>query len=150
MNNRQRKQRVNQIFKGRLRHPVLVRLSDEDNSWETMAPVGREFGSPDYEKLTQQDALEFQLRLAELLSAGQAAALGQSEPEDPGDRTTAHNVQAALRGWGHDVSLLVAASVWQSCSNSLRAEWLRGAQTVVSAKLALFYFCANSRRHVAW
>jgi hypothetical protein len=126
-----------------------VRLSDEDNAWETMAPVGREFGSPDYERLTQQNALEFQLKLAELLSAGQAVALGQSEPEDSGERTTAHNVQAALRGWGHDVSLLVAASVWQSWCNSLRAEWLNGAETVVSAKLALYYFCANQRRHVA-
>lgn len=100
------------LVHGRFRRPVIARLSYEDNAWETMAPVGRECGSPDYERLTQQDELEFRLRLAELVSAGQAAALGQSEPEDPDERTAAHNVQAALRDWGQDVSLLVAAFVW--------------------------------------
>jgi hypothetical protein len=133
MNNKQRKRR----------------RSDEDNAWETMAPVGREFGSPDYEQLAQQDALEFRLRLAELVSVARIAAFGQSEPEDPGERSSAHNVQVALRECGQNVSLLVAAFVWKSYSNSVRAEWLSGAETVHSAKSALFYFCASPNRHTA-
>lgn len=149
MNNKQRKKRVHQLFHGRFRRPVIGRQAEEDNAWETMAPVGRELGSPDYERLTQQDELEFRLRLAELVSAGQAAALGQSEPEDPGERSAAQNVQVALRDWGQDVSLLVAAFVWQSYSNSFRAEWLSGAETVRLAKSALFYFCAKPKLHTA-
>jgi hypothetical protein len=133
MNNKQRKRRQ----------------SDEDKAWETMAPVGREFGSPDYERLAQQDALEFRLRLAELVSVARIAAFGQCEPEDPGESSSAQNVQVALREWGQDVSLLVAASVWRSYSNSVRAEWLSGAETVHSAKSALFYFCASPNRHTA-
>jgi len=30
-------------------------LTDEESAWESMAPVGREFGSPDYERLTRLD-----------------------------------------------------------------------------------------------
>ncbi len=131
MNNKQRKRRQ----------------SDEDKAWETMAPVGREFGSPDYELLALQDELEFRLRLAELVSVARIAAFGQSEPEDPDERSSAHNVQVALREWGQDVSLLVAAFVWKSYANSVRAEWLSGAETVHSAKSALFYFCASPNRH---
>jgi hypothetical protein len=133
MNNKQRKRRQ----------------SDEDKAWETMAPVEREFGSPDYERLAQQDALEFRLRLAELVSVARIAAFGQSQPEDPDERSSAHKVQVALREWGQDVSLLVAAFVWKSYSNSVRAEWLSGAETVHSAKSALFYFCASPNRHTA-
>lgn len=131
MNNKQRKRRQ----------------SDEDKAWETMAPVGREFGSPDYERLAQQDALEFRLRLAELVSVARIAASARCEPEDPDERSSAHKVQVALREWGQDVSLLVAASVWRSYSNSVRAEWLSGAETVHSAKSALFYFCASPNRN---
>lgn len=149
MNNRQRKIRVHQLFDGRFRHPVIVRRSVEDKAWEAMAPVGREFGSPDYERLALLDELEFRLRLAELVSVAQTAAFGQSEPEDTGERSAAHNVQIALREWGQDVSLLVAAFVWKSYSNSVRAEWLSGAETVHSAKSALFYFCASPHRHTA-
>ncbi len=149
MNNKQRKKRVHQLFHGRFIRPVIGLQSDEDKVWETMAPVGREFGSPDYERLAQQDALEFRLRLAKLISVARIAAFGQCQPEDPGERSSAHNVQVALREWGQDVSLLVAAFVWKSYSNSVRAEWLSGAETVHSAKSALFYFCASPNRHTA-
>lgn len=147
MNNRQRKIRVHQLFDGRFRHPVIVRRSVEDKAWEAMAPVGREFGSSDYERLALLDELEFRLRLAELVSVAQTAAFGQSEPEDTGERSAAHNVQIALREWGQDVSLHVAAFVWKSYFNSERAEWLSCAETVHSAKSALFYFCSSPNRH---
>lgn len=32
-------------------------MTDEEYAWECMAPVGREWGSPDYERLTKLDAL---------------------------------------------------------------------------------------------
>jgi len=149
MHKKQRRRGVRQLVRARFRNPGFSRQSDEDIAWDAIAPVGREFGSPDYERLAQQDALEFRLRLAELVSAARTAAFGQSEPEDPGERTTAHNVQIALKEWEQDVSLLVAAFVWKSYSNSVKAEWLSGAETVHSAKSALFYFCASPNRHTA-
>lgn len=149
MNNKQRRRRVRLLFQARFRHPGFARQSDEDRAWDAIAPVGREFGSTDYERLALQDELEFRHRLAELVSVARIAAFGQSEPEDPDERSAAHNVQIALREWGQDVSLLVAAFVWKSYSNSVRAEWLNGAETVHSAKSALFYFCASPNRHTA-
>lgn len=32
-------------------------MTDEEYAWEYMRPVGREFGSPDYERLAALDAL---------------------------------------------------------------------------------------------
>ena len=32
-------------------------MTDEEYAWEFAPPVGREFGSPDYERLTASDAL---------------------------------------------------------------------------------------------
>jgi uncharacterized protein (DUF2384 family) len=32
---------------------------DEMAAWEAMAPIGREFGSPDYERLAELDSLAF-------------------------------------------------------------------------------------------
>lgn len=37
--------------------PANFQLTAEDRAWLDMAPVGREFGSPDYERLVQLDAL---------------------------------------------------------------------------------------------
>lgn len=33
--------------------------SDEDQAWLEMPPIGREFGSPDYERLTEVDQAAF-------------------------------------------------------------------------------------------
>ena len=111
-----------------------------------MAPVGREFGSPDYERLMQEDSLDLRLRLAELISRGQASVTGKSQPVDPSELSDALNIQAALRDWGHEVSAQVAASVWRSYSSSLKADWLSGAETVSAAKRALFYYCSMRDR----
>lgn len=75
-----------------------------------MAPVGREFGSPDYERLMQEDSLNLKCALAKLISHGQAAVAGRSQPVDPSELSDALNVQTALREWGYDVDVLVAAS----------------------------------------
>lgn len=54
-------------LKGMLRSPAGVKVSIEDMRrapeelavWENAAPVGREFGSPDYERLEELDSLTF-------------------------------------------------------------------------------------------
>lgn len=145
MNHRKRKQRVLQLLHARLHHPVFRWSSAEDREWDSMAPVGREFGSTDYERLMQEDSLDLKRALTELISRGQAAVAAKSQPVDPNELSDAHNVQTALREWGHEVDVLVAASVWRSYSHSLRAQWLSGAETVSAAKLTLFYYCSRKR-----
>lgn len=86
-----------------------------------MAPVGREFGSQDYERLMQEDSLALKSALAELIARSQAAVAAKSQPVDPSELSDALNVQTALREWGCNVDVMVAASVWRSYSHSLRA-----------------------------
>lgn len=145
MNHRKRKQRVLQLLHTRLHHPAFRWSSAEDRDWDSMAPVGREFGSPDYERLMQEDSLDLKRALAELISRGQAAVAAKSQPVDLSELSDALNVQAALREWGHEVDVLVAASVWRSYSHSLRAEWLSGVGTLSAEKLTLFYYCSRQR-----
>ncbi len=54
MNNRSNKQRICMLFHGRFRGPFVGR-SAEDQTWLDIKPVGREFGSPDYERLSILD-----------------------------------------------------------------------------------------------
>lgn len=56
MNNRKRKRHLYRLFK--IYRESQYWLSKEDYAWESMRPVGREFGSPDYEHLAKQDALD--------------------------------------------------------------------------------------------
>lgn len=46
------------MFHGRFHGRFLWR-SAEEQAWLDLAPVGREFGSPDYERLEQLDAYAF-------------------------------------------------------------------------------------------
>lgn len=55
MNARSNKRRINQRFYGRF-HASFIWRSAEDWAWDNMTPVGREFGSPDYERLSILDA----------------------------------------------------------------------------------------------
>lgn len=55
MNNRSNKQRICTLFHGRFHGPFIWR-SAEDQAWEDLAPIGREFGSPDYERLSTLDS----------------------------------------------------------------------------------------------
>lgn len=55
MNNRSNKQRICTLFHGRFHGPFIWR-SAEDQAWEDLAPIGREFGSPDYERLSILDS----------------------------------------------------------------------------------------------
>lgn len=54
MNQRRRRKIVARNFYGRF-HRVFVWRSAEDIAWDSMTPVGREFGSPDYDRLMQED-----------------------------------------------------------------------------------------------
>lgn len=120
--------------------PNLPRSKGEQE-WLDMAPVGREFGSPDYDRLMEQDADELKKNLARLIKQCRDWPGGCKAPSDPSEHSVAVNVQLALRELGQDVSLVVAAAVWRHYSNSLRAVWMSGAETVSSAKKALLLHC---------
>lgn len=53
MKNRMRKRRLYEQQQAR-----NIRITAEDRLWLDMIPVGREFGSKDYERLERLDALE--------------------------------------------------------------------------------------------
>lgn len=54
MSARKTKRRISNLMYARL-HRKPVRLSDELRFWNNIAPVGREFGSPDFERLLEED-----------------------------------------------------------------------------------------------
>lgn len=111
-----------------------------------MAPVGREFGSPDYDRLAQQDHDDFMSNLSSLIDEYSDSCKDNEAPSDPDERKDAVNVQIALHELGHDVSVAVAAAVWKHHSNSLMAGWMLGAETVASAKKTLFAYCSGTPR----
>ena len=113
--------------------------SDEELAWDNMAPVGREFGSPDYDRLNADDALKFSADLARWIQQSIDAAGDLQLDED--ERSDALNVQLALRELGQEVSVEVAGAVWKHYSQSLAATWMAGADTVKSAARTLYLNC---------
>jgi hypothetical protein len=87
-------------------------MSAEDRASENMAPVGREFGSPDYERLAQEDLEQVQANLARLIL--KCSRTSGTVPESTTFRTDTINVQVALRELGHEVDLDTAARVWRT------------------------------------
>ena len=57
MSIRKSKHRISRLRKGKFTQKVWSR-SEEEQAWLDMAPVGREFGSPDYERLQILDLYE--------------------------------------------------------------------------------------------
>jgi hypothetical protein len=112
----------------------------EDNwAWESMAPVGREWGSPDFDRLMDEDAKKFATDLAQWIRhSHQACGATILDQELSADVL---NIQNALNQLGQEVTLEVAAAVWKNYSNSLSASWMSGAETVESAKRTLFLNC---------
>lgn len=109
------------------------------------APVGREFGSPDYEGLTEQDWTGVQSKLSKLIRAcGELPEFKEITLTAKEIDATA-NVQTALREFGHDVSFRVAAGIWKHYSDSYAASWMAGAETVESAKRTLVCYCKQLR-----
>ena len=144
MSSRSNKRRVANLFYRRF-HSAFLWRSAEEYEWLNAAPVGREFGSPDYEKLMEQDMKEFQSNLSNLIKV--CSDLADAKPGDvaPEERQVAANVQIALQELGQPVSLEVAAEVWRHHSNSLMAGWMLGAETIESAKKTLFLYCVNAK-----
>lgn len=139
MSQRQRKRTVKELFHNRFYNTRFIWWSAEDCAWESMAPVGREFGSPDYERLMKEDADQWQARLAKLIAI---CSEGKEPVSDASEfKEDAINVQLALKELGHDVSLDTAARVWQHHSRSLMAGWMSGAQSAMSAQRAIIGFC---------
>ena len=120
--------------------------SEEERAWDSMPAVGMEFGSPDYERLTEQDRVTFQLNLSSLIQECQECRELAPSPVrvlEPNEHRDAVNVQTALQELGQHVSLDIAAEVWRHHSRSLIAQWMSGAQTVISAQKALFFYGNN-------
>lgn len=113
--------------------------SEEELAWDNMAPAGREFGSPDYDRLMAEDATKFASDLAKWIQQCSEATGALLLEED--EIADAHNVQLALRELGQEVTVDIAASVWKHYSQSLMAGWMSGAETVQSAARTLYLNC---------
>jgi hypothetical protein len=116
----------------------------EIESWDNMVPVGREFGSPDFERLMEEDRVDFQEKLSSVVHECKSTETARHEI-NPADEwyPDAINVQLALKELGQVVSVGLAAAVWEHYSSSLSASWMSGADTVRSAQKALFYYVSR-------
>ena len=139
MSARRDKARILRLLDGRFYGPVMWQ-SAEDIAWERIPPIGHEFGSPDYERLMEQDYLDVQTKVAEMVARCTAACLDNIDGFDANELSDAENVRVALQDLGHDVSLKVATTVWKEYSGALRASWIAGAETVKSAKDKLTFY----------
>lgn len=148
MNSTKRKRRVSHLFYGRLYSSKFFWQSAEDSAWNNMAPIGGEFGSPDYDRLMAQDWKDLKSNLSKLIEKFSDSGLDRDHPLDPTEHQHAVNVKIAFHELGHDVSVSVAAAVWRHYSNSLMADWMSGAETVKSAKRTLLAYC--TRRPTEW
>ena len=101
-----------------------------------MLPIGREFGSPDFDRLMDEDAKKFAIDLAQWIQHSHQDC--EAPILDSELITEALNIQIAFRRLGQEVTLEVAVAVWKIYSKSLSASWMSGAETVESAKRTLF------------
>lgn len=116
----------------------------EDIAWDNTAPVGREFGSPDYERLMEEDRVEFQAKLSKVVHGCRLTETSKSGTNQTGEfLQETINVQLALKELGQGVSVGVAAAVWEQYSISVAAAWMAGADTVPSAKKALITYVVS-------
>lgn len=110
----------------------------EISAWDNMVPVGREFGSPDFERLMDEDRVEFQEKLLNLVHECKSIETAKNEINPASEwYSDAINVQLALKELGQEVSVGLAAAVWVHYSSSLAASWMTGADTVRSAQRML-------------
>ncbi|MHB1201200.1 MAG: hypothetical protein ACYCZ6_16925 [Polaromonas sp.] len=143
VNSRKRKRRVSQLFHSRLHSARFFWESAEDGAWDYMAPVGREFGSPDYDRLMQQDLADLRSNLSNLIDKCSDSLVESRVPLDATEHKQAVNVQIALHDLGQDVNVDVATAVWRHYFNSLTASSVSGAETVASAKKSLYFYCTG-------
>ena len=118
-----------------------------DKTWDNLAPVGREFGSPDFNRLMAEDAAKFSENLARLIQEAGNCRDGRSFvaslAADDDVWAAARNVQEALRQMGPEVTLEVGAAVWRHYSQSLAASWLSGADSVSAIAQTLARYIAS-------
>lgn len=111
-------------------------------------PVGREFGSPDYDRLMAEDAKCFNRDLLAWIEVANHSTdsekIAHATQEFSGD---IHNIQDALKSLGQEVSIETAASVWIHYSKSLCAGWMSGADSIDSAAKTLFLNCPRRPQH---
>lgn len=143
MSARKIKRRISNLMYGRLYNANFIWRSAEDHAWDSMAPVGREFGSPDYERLIEQDFNDLQLNLSRIIDICSGSKIEKAYFADPDIGRDTLNVQRALQELGHVVTSEVAAAVWKHYSNGLMASWMSGAETVNSAKRTLCTYCSG-------
>lgn len=103
MSARASKRRICHLFRGRFHGRILWR-SAEEQAWLDIAPVGREFGSPDFDRLMELDDAAFSAfgsieRVRHWLDAPNDQ-LGGLPPED---------VARSPDGWTKVMSLLIKA-----------------------------------------
>lgn len=109
------------------------------------APVGREFGSPDYERLAVEDAAAFNSNLLAWIQVSRS--WGSSEDLSYATREFAadvSNVKGALKKFGHEVSSEDAASVWIHLSKSYGHRWMSGADSIESIAIKLYLNCPEA------
>lgn len=122
--------------------------SKEDQEWLNMAPVGREFGSPNYERLMEKDSNKILANVRYLIGKSSEQCYEQNDLlKDKKIRLDATNVQAALKELGFVVTVQDAAAVWVRYSRSLSAGWIAGAETVKNAKKTLISYCSLGTEH---
>ena len=141
MNSVKRKRRIGHLFQGRFYNPSFLWRSVEDRAWDNIAPVGREFGSPDYDRLAQDDLNKFRSNLARLIAISSTTNSVQALALDTDELRDANNVKTALQELGQEVSVDVAAAVWRRHFQTLMVSWMTGAETVASAKKAVCFYC---------
>ncbi|MDO8972109.1 MAG: hypothetical protein Q7U74_15550 [Saprospiraceae bacterium] len=94
------------------------------------------------EELAQNQADVVEANLAQLIKICSRSAgpltLDGNEIDD------GFRVQHALRELGQHVNVSTAVRVWQHYSNSILAGWLTGADTIESAKKAIYRYCLNT------
>ncbi|SDO40209.1 hypothetical protein SAMN05216303_1011328 [Rhodoferax sp. OV413] len=81
-----------------------------------MTSVGGEFGSPEFDKLMDEDTQKFASDLARWIQHSSASHVALQLEED--EAADARNVQLALHELGQDVTIDVAASVWKQFSHN--------------------------------
>ena len=140
MSQRSRKRMVAERFHQRFYNIRFQWQSAEERAWLNIAPLGREFGSPDYERLMRQDAEAIKAKLAKLVVACIADPAVLPKASEYWQDTV--HVQKALKELGHDVGLDTAVRLWKEHSRSLMASWMSGAQSVRSARTTILSYCA--------
>jgi hypothetical protein len=105
-------------------------------------PVGREFGSLDYERLTDEDAVTFSVEMLAWIKVSKDSINREELSDAIRDfADDIRNIQKAMLRLGHDVSYETAAAVWIHYSQALCAGWMSGAESMESAATALYLNC---------